>query len=172
MKIPTTLIIMDGYGISPSLTGNAIAAASTPVLDRLMSLCPHTALGASGEDVGLPTGQIGNSEVGHMNIGAGRIVYQELTRISRDIAGGGFFTNRAFTEAMDAAKSSGASLHLLGLMSPGGVHSHIDHLWAFLELAKSRGLNSVYLHCFMDGRDTPPNSGKAVIEESSPNAGK
>lgn len=165
MKIPTTLIIMDGYGISPALTGNAIAAAATPVLDRLMSLCPHTTLGASGEDVGLPPGQIGNSEVGHMNIGAGRIVYQELTKISRDIAGGGFFANRAFVEAMDAAKIGGASLHLLGLMSPGGVHSHIEHLWAFLELAKRRGLSSVYLHCFMDGRDTPPNSGKAVIEE-------
>jgi 2,3-bisphosphoglycerate-independent phosphoglycerate mutase len=173
MRIPTTLIIMDGYGLAPSggaagdtvAKGNAITAASKPVLDGLMSTCPHTTLAASGEDVGLPAGQIGNSEVGHTNIGAGRVVYQDLTRITRDIATGGFFENKAYTDAMDAAKNGCASLHLMGLMSPGGVHSHIEHLWAFLEMAKRRGLTSVYIHCFMDGRDTLPCSGKAVIEE-------
>ena len=165
MKIPTTLIIMDGYGISPERSGNAILAASTPVLDGLMSTCPNTRLSASGEDVGLPHGQIGNSEVGHTNIGAGRVVYQDLTRITRDIATGSFFSNKAFVEAMDKSKAGSASLHLIGLMSPGGVHSHIEHLWAFLEMAKRHGLTSVFIHCFLDGRDTPPNSGKAVIEE-------
>ena len=164
MKIPTTLIIMDGYGLAPPSTGNAISAAATPVLDRLLATCPSTRLEASGEDVGLPAGQIGNSEVGHTNIGAGRVVYQELTRITRDIATGGFYTNKAYIDAMDAAKAGSASLHLIGLMSPGGVHSHVEHLWAFLELAKSRGLSSVFIHCFMDGRDTPPCSGKASLE--------
>jgi 2,3-bisphosphoglycerate-independent phosphoglycerate mutase len=165
MKIPTTLIIMDGYGLAPSQSGNAIAQAQTPILDRLFKDYPNTALSASGEDVGLPPGQIGNSEVGHTNIGAGRVVYQDLTRITRDIARGGFFENKAFTDAMEACSKSGAALHLMGLMSAGGVHSHIDHLWAFLELAKRRGLSTVFLHCFMDGRDTLPNSGKAIIEE-------
>jgi 2,3-bisphosphoglycerate-independent phosphoglycerate mutase len=167
MKIPTTLIIMDGYGIAPERNGNgnAIEAASTPVLDSLLSTCPNTRLSASGEDVGLPTGQIGNSEVGHTNIGAGRVVYQDLTRITRDIITGSFFENKAFIDAMESSKAGSASLHLIGLMSPGGVHSHIEHLWAFLEMAKRRGLTSVFIHCFMDGRDTPPCSGKAVIEE-------
>ncbi len=165
MKIPTTLIIMDGYGLAPSAAGNAIAAASSPVLDKLFRTCPNTALLASGEDVGLPPGQIGNSEVGHTNIGAGRIVYQDLTRITRDIKSGGFYENKAFTGAMDASNQNGSALHLIGLMSPGGVHSHTDHLWAFLEMARRRGVSQVYLHCFMDGRDTPPNSGWSVIEE-------
>ncbi|SHI16044.1 phosphoglycerate mutase [Sporobacter termitidis DSM 10068] len=165
MRIPTTLIIMDGYGLTAQDSGNAVSAAYTPVLDGLFATCPNTTLAASGQDVGLPAGQIGNSEVGHTNIGAGRIVYQDLTRITRDIASGGFFENKAYTEAMDAAKAGSASLHLLGLMSPGGVHSHIDHLWAFLEMARRRGLSAVYLHCFMDGRDTLPCSGKAVIED-------
>jgi 2,3-bisphosphoglycerate-independent phosphoglycerate mutase len=156
---------MDGYGLAPSADGNAIAAASSPVLDRLFRTCPNTALLASGEDVGLPSGQIGNSEVGHTNIGAGRVVYQDLTRISRDIKTGGFYENRAFTAAMDAIRQNGRSLHLIGLMSPGGVHSHIDHLWAFLEMARRRGIGPVYLHCFMDGRDTLPNIGKSVIED-------
>jgi 2,3-bisphosphoglycerate-independent phosphoglycerate mutase len=165
MRIPTTLIIMDGYGIAPSSGGNAITAASTPVLDGLRATCPNTTLSASGEDVGLPPGQIGNSEVGHTNIGAGRIVYQDLSRITRDIAAGRFFENKAFTDAMDAAKSNGASLHFIGLMSPGGVHSHTDHLYAFLDMAGRRGLKEVWLHCFMDGRDTPPCSGKDDIRE-------
>ncbi len=165
MKIPTTLIIMDGYGLSSRTSGNAVAAASTPVLDRLYKTCPNTTLSASGEDVGLPPGQIGNSEVGHTNIGAGRIVYQDLSRITRDIASGGFFENKAYRSAMELCRRAGKALHLIGLMSPGGVHSHIDHLWAFLEMAKRQGLRDVYLHCFMDGRDTPPCSGKASIEE-------
>ncbi len=156
---------MDGYGLAPSADGNAIAAASSPVLDRLFRTCPNTALLASGEDVGLPSGQIGNSEVGHTNIGAGRVVYQDLTRISRDIRSGGFYENKAFTAAMDAIRQNGKSLHLIGLMSPGGVHSHIEHLWAFLEMARRRGVGPVYLHCFMDGRDTLPNIGKSVIED-------
>ena len=165
MKIPTTLIIMDGYGLAPSATGNAIAAASSPVLDKLFRTCPNTALLASGEDVGLPPEQIGNSEVGHMNIGAGRIVYQDLTRISRDIKTGGFYENKAFTTAMDLSRQNGSALHLIGLMSPGGVHSHVDHLWAFLDMARRHGVTTVYLHCFMDGRDTPPNLGKSVIAD-------
>jgi 2,3-bisphosphoglycerate-independent phosphoglycerate mutase len=165
MKIPTTLIIIDGYGLAPKSDGNAITSAATPVLDKLFQTCPNTILSAAGEDVGLPAGQIGNSEVGHTNIGAGRVVYQDLTRITKDIATGGFYKNKAYIDAMDSCKTGGAALHLMGLMSPGGVHSHIDHLWAFLEMAKQRGLGSVYIHCFMDGRDTLPNSGKADIEE-------
>ncbi len=165
MKIPTTLIIMDGYGLAPSASGNAIASASSPVLDKLFRTCPNTALLASGEDVGLPPGQIGNSEVGHMNIGAGRVVFQDLSRITRDIENGGFFENKAFMGAMDACRQNGSSLHLIGLMSPGGVHSHIEHLWAFLEMARRRGIARVYLHCFMDGRDTPPNLGLSVIQD-------
>lgn len=164
MKIPTTLIIMDGYGLTSQTGGNAIAAASTPFLDKLFQTCPSTALSAAGEDVGLPPGQIGNSEVGHTNIGAGRVVYQDLSRITRDIAAGSFYENKAYRSAMEICRRSGTALHLIGLMSPGGVHSHIDHLWAFLELAKRQGLQKVYLHCFMDGRDTLPTSGKAVIE--------
>ncbi len=164
MKIPTTLIIMDGYGLGPQGPGNAIAASETPVLDKLFRTCPNTVLSASGEDVGLPDGQIGNSEVGHTNIGAGRVVYQDLTRITRQIASGAFFTNDAYISAMDASKASGKKLHLMGLMSPGGVHSHIDHLWAFLKMAADRGVKDVYIHCFMDGRDTLPHSGKQNIE--------
>lgn len=156
---------MDGYGLASQTSGNAVAAAFTPVLDRLYQTYPNTTLSASGEDVGLPHGQIGNSEVGHTNIGAGRVVYQNLTKITRDIASGGFFENEAFIEAVNTCKNGGNSLHLMGLMSPGGVHSHIDHLYAFLELAKRHGLSSVFIHCFMDGRDTLPCSGKAVIEE-------
>lgn len=165
MKIPTTLIIMDGFGLAPQSEGNAISAAKTPVLDNLFAKYPNTILSASGEDVGLPEGQIGNSEVGHTNIGAGRVVYQDLTRITRDIASGGFFMNKAYADAMDACKNKNTALHLMGLMSDGGVHSHIDHLWAFLEMAKRRGLAKVFIHCFMDGRDTLPNSGKDYIEE-------
>ncbi len=165
MKTPTTLIIMDGYGLAPADEGNAITTAETPVLDELFANNPWTTLSASGEDVGLPAGQIGNSEVGHTNIGAGRVVYQDLPRITNSIKDGSFFKNRAYADAMDAAKNRGHSLHLMGLMSPGGVHSHNTHLWAFLKMAKERGLDKVYLHCFMDGRDVPPASGKEYMEE-------
>ena len=164
MKIPTTLIIMDGYGLSAACPTNAVTTAKKPNLDELFRTCPKTTLSASGEDVGLPAGQIGNSEVGHTNIGAGRIVYQDLSKISRDIANGGFFTNPAYTAAIDACVTRGASLHIMGLVSPGGVHSHTDHLWALIALAKRRGVEKLYIHCFTDGRDTPPCSGIESIK--------
>ncbi|MCR5041570.1 MAG: 2,3-bisphosphoglycerate-independent phosphoglycerate mutase [Clostridia bacterium] len=162
-KTPTTLIIMDGYGLAEPGPGNAIARAETPVLDRLTEQWPHTQLQASGEDVGLPEGQIGNSEVGHTNIGAGRIVYQELTHISNCIKNGSFFENPALCAAMDSAVENRSSLHLLGLISDGGVHSHITHTYALLEMAKRRGVENVYIHCFLDGRDVPPTSGAGYI---------
>ncbi len=166
MKRPVTLIIMDGFGIdAPDPKINAIAAAKTPNLDKLMAESPMCKLQASGEDVGLPAGQMGNSEVGHTNIGAGRVVFQDLPRITVAIRDGSFFENKEYIAAMDAAKESGGALHLMGLMSPGGVHSHNTHTWAFLEMAKRRGLSKVYIHCFMDGRDVPPSSGKEYIEE-------
>ncbi len=166
MKKPITLIIMDGFGIDkPDPRINAIAAARTPVLDRLFAECPRSELQASGEDVGLPDGQMGNSEVGHTNIGAGRVVFQDLPRITHAIRDGSFFENPEYIAAMDSAKESGGALHLMGLMSPGGVHSHNTHTWAFLEMAKRRGLEKVFIHCFMDGRDVPPSSGKKYIEE-------
>ena len=165
MKKPLALIIMDGFGYNPSDYGNAIAAAKTPNLDKLLAECPHTLIGASGMDVGLPDGQMGNSEVGHTNIGAGRIVYQELTRITKSIQDGDFFQNEAFTAAVENCKKNGSALHLMGLMSDGGVHSHNSHLFALVELAKKAGLEKVYVHCFMDGRDVPPTSGKDFIAE-------
>jgi len=165
MKTPTTLVIMDGYGLAPASESNAIYKAETPVLDELFHTCPNTSLLASGEDVGLPHGQIGNSEVGHTNIGAGRVVFQELPKISHAIKNGDFFRNAAFNAAIDSCLETGGALHLLGLMSDGGVHSHNTHTWAFLELARRRGLDRVFIHCFMDGRDVPPNSGLGFIEE-------
>lgn len=156
---------MDGFGIAEPSDKNAIYKANTPVIDDLFKTCPHTELQASGEDVGLPEGQIGNSEVGHTNIGAGRVVFQVLPKITNAIKTGEFFENKVIAEAMDAAKNSGKALHLFGLMSSGGVHSHNTHTWGFLEMAKRRGLDKVYLHCFMDGRDVPPKSGKGFIEE-------
>ena len=166
MKKPITLIIMDGYGIGePDPAKNAICAARTPVFDEMAATCPICQLQASGEDVGLPDGQMGNSEVGHTNIGAGRVVFQILPRITVSIRDGSFFKNPEYIAAMDEAKEKGAALHLLGLMSTGGVHSHLTHLWAFLQMAKDRGLEKVYLHCFMDGRDVPPTSGKGFIQE-------
>ena len=138
-KQMTALIIMDGFGINPAHEGNAIYMAGTPNLDRLSARFPHTQLGASGMDVGLPDGQMGNSEVGHLNMGAGRIVYQELTRITKDIQDGVFFEKEPLTDAMDAVKSNGGNLHLMGLLSDGGVHSHNTHLYALLEMAKKRG---------------------------------
>ena len=165
MKKPLALIILDGFGYNPSDYGNAIRTAKTPNLDKLFATCPHTLIGASGMDVGLPDGQMGNSEVGHTNIGAGRVVYQELTRITKSISDGDFFQNEALCGAVENCKKNGTALHLMGLLSDGGVHSHNKHLYGLLELAKRAGLEKVYVHCFMDGRDVPPTSGKEYIEE-------
>ena len=161
----TALIIMDGFGINQSHDGNAIFQAGTPNLDALRAEYPNTQIGASGMDVGLPDGQMGNSEVGHMNLGAGRIVYQELTRITKSISDGDFFTNEAFLNAINSCKQSGGDLHLMGLLSDGGVHSHIEHLFALIRLAKQQGLRNVYVHCFMDGRDVPPSSGIEYVRQ-------
>ena len=163
-KKPTVLMILDGYGLNERKDHNAIAEASTPVMDRLMAECPFQKGYASGLDVGLPDGQMGNSEVGHMNMGAGRIVYQELTRITKEIKDGEFFENKALIHAMENAKENGTSLHMYGLLSDGGVHSHNTHLYALLEMAKRHGLTKVYVHCFLDGRDTPPESGKDFVQ--------
>ena len=164
MKKPLALIIMDGFGDRREESGNAIRAASTPNLDRIFAQNPRTDIGASGMDVGLPEGQMGNSEVGHTNIGAGRVVYQELTRITKAIDEGTVYQNPVLTEAMESAKAKGTALHLMGLLSDGGVHSHQRHLYGLLEMAKRHGLQRVYIHCFMDGRDTPPSSGKDYIQ--------
>ena len=164
MKKPLALIIMDGFGERREESGNAIRAASTPNLDRIFAENPRTDIGASGMDVGLPEGQMGNSEVGHTNIGAGRVVYQELTRITKAIDEGTVYQNPVLTEAMESAKAKGTALHLMGLLSDGGVHSHQRHLYGLLEMAKRHGLQRVYIHCFMDGRDTPPSSGKDYIQ--------
>ena len=166
MKKPVALIIMDGFGINPSDEGNAIHAAKTPNLTRLFSQNPRTQIGASGLDVGLPDGQMGNSEVGHTNIGAGRIVYQELTRITKSIQDGDFFENEALLGAVENCKKHGSALQIRGLLSNGGVHSHIEHIFGVLEMAKRAGLEKVYLHGFMDGRDVPPESGKSFVEET------
>ena len=157
---------MDGFGKNPSDYGNAIAAANKPNLDRLMSENPMTYIGASGMDVGLPDGQMGNSEVGHTNIGAGRVVYQELTRITKSIQDGDFFQNEALVGAMENCKKNGSALHLMGLMSDGGVHSHNTHMYAIVELAKRMGLEKVFVHCFLDGRDVPPASGADYVAET------
>lgn len=162
---PVMLCILDGFGYNPDGYGNAIQAAATPNLDRFFKEYPHTLIGASGMDVGLPDGQMGNSEVGHTNIGAGRIVYQELTRITKSIADGDFFDNAALNKAVDDALANGKALHLVGLLSDGGVHSHNTHLYALLELAKRKGLTEVYVHAIMDGRDVPPESGKGYVEQ-------
>ena len=165
-KAPVALIIMDGWGIGdPKDKSNAIQAARTPVLDGLMDRYPHTELLCSGEAVGLPDGQMGNSEVGHTNIGAGRVVYQELTRITKAIREGTFFENEAFRTVVEAAKAGNGALHLMGLLSPGGVHSHTQHLYALLELAKRAGLKTVWVHAFLDGRDVPPSSAAGYIGE-------
>ncbi len=164
-KKPLVLIIMDGYGLLPPSDSNAITLANTPRLDDLFARNQHTQLSASGLDVGLPVGQMGNSEVGHTNIGAGRVVYQDLPRISKAIEDGEFFENEAFLAAVDNAKRNGKALHLMGLLSDGGVHSHNTHLWAYLELCKRHGLDKVYIHAFLDGRDVPPRSGKDFVAE-------
>jgi 2,3-bisphosphoglycerate-independent phosphoglycerate mutase len=160
----TALIIMDGFGLSDIKEANAIQMANTPNFDELWTKYPHVSIHASGLDVGLPEGQMGNSEVGHLNIGAGRVVYQDFTRISKAIKDGDFFQNKAFLDAIENVKKHNSKLHLLGLVSEGGVHSHIEHLYALVELAKSQGLPQVYIHAFMDGRDVPPASGKATLE--------
>ena len=162
-KKPVMLMILDGFGISENENGNAIAAAKKPNLDKYISKYPNTKIAASGLKVGLPEGQMGNSEVGHLNIGAGRIVYQELTRITKAIEDGDFFTNEALNKAVDNAIKNDSALHLMGLLSDGGVHSHIGHLKGLLELAKRKGLSKVYVHAFMDGRDVAPSSGKDFI---------
>ena len=163
MKQPLALIILDGFGCREETKGNAIAAARTPHLDRLMASCPHTRIGASGMDVGLPDGQMGNSEVGHTNIGAGRIVYQELTRITKSFDEGEALGNPALTAAMENARRPGQALHLMGLLSDGGVHSHIRHLYGLMEMARRFAVERVYLRCFMDARDVPPTSGIEFI---------
>jgi 2,3-bisphosphoglycerate-independent phosphoglycerate mutase len=162
---PLVLVVLDGWGYSEDPHSNAIVAARTPVWDRLWSECPHTLLRASGAEVGLPAGQMGNSEVGHLNLGAGRVVYQEFTRVSRSIKTGSFFSNATLTEAVDVAIANDRAVHVLGLLSPGGVHSHEEHLHAMVKLAVERGSRQVYLHAFLDGRDTPPKSADASIRQ-------
>lgn len=164
-KKPTVLLIMDGFGLNDRHEANAVYEANTPNIDKLMEECPFVKGNASGLAVGLPDGQMGNSEVGHLNMGAGRIVYQELTRITKAIKDGDFFDNKAFLEAVENCKKNNSTLHLYGLLSDGGVHSHNTHLYALLELAKRQGLTDVCVHCFLDGRDTAPTSGKEFIEE-------
>ncbi len=166
MKKPLVLCILDGYGYNKCECGNAIFSAETPVMDRLKAECPTTYIGASGMDVGLPDGQMGNSEVGHTNIGAGRVVYQELTRITKSISDGDFFENEALLGAMENAKQKGSALHIMGLMSDGGVHSHNTHMYAIVEMAKRMGLTKVFIHCFLDGRDVPPASGADFVAET------
>ena len=165
-KTPTTLIIMDGFGLSDAADGNAVKAAATPRLDEFFREFAHTTLQASGLDVGLPAGQMGNSEVGHTNIGAGRVVFQDLPRITKSIADGDFFRNPAYCHAMDACLEKGTSLHLMGLLSDGGVHSHLDHLFALLQMAKDKGLTKVYIHAFLDGRDVSPTSGADFVAQT------
>ena len=165
MSKKAVLIILDGYGIAPATPGNAITTAKKPNLDKLFSSYPCTSLQASGLAVGLPKGQMGNSEVGHTNIGAGRVVFQILPKISQEIENGKFFENPVYIKAMDDAKNSGHALHVMGLLSTGGVHSHLHHIFAALDMAKQRGVEKVYVHCFLDGRDVPPKSGAGFVKE-------
>ena len=164
-KKPTVLMILDGYGLNDKTAGNAVAEANTPVMDKLMANCPFVRGNASGLFVGLPDGQMGNSEVGHLNMGAGRIVYQDLTKITKAIEDGDFFENPELVKACRNAKEQDSALHLFGLVSDGGVHSHNTHIYGLLELAKRQGVSKVYVHCFLDGRDTPPASGKDYVQE-------
>ena len=164
-KKPVVLMVLDGYGLNDRTDGNAIAMAKTPVMDKLMAECPFVQGQASGLAVGLPDGQMGNSEVGHMNIGAGRIIYQDLTRITKSIEDGDFFENKGLMAAIENCKKNDSDLHLWGLLSDGGVHSHITHLYGLLELAKKNGLSKVFVHAFLDGRDTPPASGKDFVAQ-------
>ena len=164
-KKPTVLMILDGYGLNNETKGNAVAEAKKPVMDKLMAECPFVQGNASGLAVGLPDGQMGNSEVGHLNMGAGRIVYQDLTKITKAIQDGDFFENKALLAACENVKKNDSALHLYGLVSDGGVHSHNSHIYGLLELAKRQGIEKVYVHCFLDGRDTPPASGKEYVAE-------
>lgn len=164
-KKPVVLMILDGYGLNARCDANAVCEGRTPIMDQLMSQCPFVQGEASGMAVGLPEGQMGNSEVGHMNMGAGRIVYQELTRITKSIQDGDFFENEGLMAAVENCKKNDSSLHMFGLVGPGGVHSHSRHIYGLLELAKKNDLEKVYVHCFLDGRDTPPASGKGFVEE-------
>ena len=164
-KKPVVLLILDGYGLNDKTEGNAVAQAKTPVVEGLMKNYPFVKGNASGMAVGLPDGQMGNSEVGHLNMGAGRIVYQELTRITKEIQDGTFFENPALKKAMDNCNAKNSSLHFFGLLSDGGVHSHNTHLYGLLEMAKREGLEKVYVHGFLDGRDTPPQSAKGFAED-------
>lgn len=163
-KKPLVLIILDGFGDNKEDYGNAIHAANTPTIDKILSNCPTVDIGASGMDVGLPDGQMGNSEVGHTNMGAGRVVYQDLTRITKAIDDGEFFDNEVLASAMQNCKNNNAALHIMGLLSDGGVHSHIDHLYGVVEMAKNFGLDKVYIHAFTDGRDVPPTSGVNYVK--------
>jgi len=165
MSKPTVLMILDGFGLNERTEGNAVYAAKTPNIDKLMADYPFVKGNASGLYVGLPDGQMGNSEVGHLNMGAGRIVYQELTRITKEIEEGIFFENEALKAAFENAKKNDSSVHIWGLVSDGGVHSHNTHMYALLDMAKKEGVSKVYVHCFMDGRDTSPTSGKEFIKE-------
>ena len=165
MKTPFAIIIMDGYGINPNCNGNAICKDGSKYVNELIKNYPSAQLGASGMSVGLPDGQMGNSEVGHLNIGAGRIVYQDLTKITKDIRNGEFFKNEQLLYAMNQAKKNGKKLHLFGLVSTGGVHSHIEHIYALIEMAKKEGLDDVYVHAFTDGRDVAPTSGADFLKE-------
>src|SRR5208283_561513 len=158
------LIVLDGWGINADTVGNAIASARTPFYSSLLQKYPHTELQASGEAVGLPAGQMGNSEVGHLNLGAGRIVYQDSTRISKAIRDGDFFRNAALLSAMESIKQSHNTIHLMGLLSDGGVHSRLDHIFALFDMAKSRGITNIFFHAFLDGRDTPPSSAIRFIK--------
>ena len=164
-KKPTVLMILDGFGLNDKTEGNAVAQANKPNIDALMKDYPWVKGNASGLAVGLPDGQMGNSEVGHMNMGAGRIIYQELTKITKSIEDGEFFENKALLAACENVKKNDSALHLMGLVSDGGVHSHITHIYGILELAKRQGIEKVYVHCFLDGRDTPPASGKEYVEQ-------
>ena len=164
-KKTTMLMIIDGYGINENEKGNAVKAANTPNLDKLFKTCPTTEIYTSGMKVGLPDVQIGNSEVGHTNIGAGRIVYQKLTRITKSIEDGDFFSIPEFVAAVENCKKNNSKLHIMGLVSDGGVHSHIRHLFGLLEMAKRKDFEDVYVHCFLDGRDTPPASAENYITE-------
>ncbi|MBQ6835037.1 MAG: 2,3-bisphosphoglycerate-independent phosphoglycerate mutase [Lachnospiraceae bacterium] len=164
-KKPVVLMILDGYGLNKKQEANAVFEAKTPVMDKLMAECPFVEGNASGLAVGLPDGQMGNSEVGHLNMGAGRIVYQELTRITKSIADGDFFENEEFLKAVENCKKNNSALHMYGLVSDGGVHSHNTHIYGLLELAKRNGLEKVFVHCFLDGRDTPPASGRDFVAD-------
>ena len=165
LSLPACLIIMDGLGLAPAGPGNAVSLASTPVLDKLFETCSHTKLEASGEAVGLPDGQMGNSEVGHLNIGAGRVVHQELSRINMACRTGSICDNAVINDAIEAAKAPGAALHLMGLLSDGGVHSSNEHLYALIKHAVESGVGDVRVHAFMDGRDVPPSSGKGYMQQ-------